>query len=224
MERRRIGTRAVPDRKTDYLKRWTIHKYSAPKLPDEIRKKTALVAAVMMKDQWYVNTQIGHQRHPEASKAQTCRNKENSWKKGETHEPAEKIATLANGPEMPERTRMRAPDNWKKRRVTHRARDWNWGAQRPHKRIVLRTRKLGSGPRIVARTPNCGAKKRTTRAQVRGVARKKKPATSPATNLETGPASRETKIRAKGDARNSRTREKIRPLCIEAVLSTAVHH
>ncbi len=60
-------------------------------------------------DQWYVNTQIRRQRDPEASKSRTCRNKENSWKKDETHEPGEKIATLANGPEMPERTRMKAP-------------------------------------------------------------------------------------------------------------------
>ncbi len=60
-------------------------------------------------DQWYVKTQIGRQCDPEASKSQTCRNKENLWKKDETHKPAEKIATSANGSEIPERTRMKTP-------------------------------------------------------------------------------------------------------------------
>ncbi len=66
------------------------------------------------------------------------------------------------------------------------------GVRRPHKRIVLWTCKLGSGPRIVA------WKKRTTRGQVRGVARKKNPRRLQRQISKPDPDLRETKIRARG--------------------------
>ncbi len=95
------------------------------------------------------------------------------------------ITTSANGPEMPERTRMKAP--------TALQTTGENGASHTEHEIEIRGAEAAQADcspdsQTGERTQNCGAKKWMTHTQVRGGGvKEKKPATSPATNLETGP-------------------------------------
>ncbi len=110
-----------------------------------------------------------------------------------------------------------APDNCTKWCVVHGAQDQNWrhGGCASGSFSVLAN--WGADPKLWhnkngRHAPRLGARHGR---KTRDVSRRR--------ILKPDPDSRETKIRARGDARNLRTR-KNRPLCIEAMLSTAVHH